>query len=115
MKRAVVFLVTMGMAVLAAIPAAATPPETEVSVFEEELEFETDPCTGSGPFVLEATFTVLDLLFEEGEGGKVISSQSIEITGPDSWSGQGTQTRLHHNGVRTLSCGWTRPRRTCTG
>ncbi len=70
----------------------------EVRDFEGEWFFENNPCTGSAEFSLEVTGTVRDILFLEGPGGKVVSTTSYEITGPDSWSGHGTETGVQHNG-----------------
>jgi hypothetical protein len=104
MRRSAVFVAIVAVTALTAIPAVAEAPETEVSSFDEELSFEGPNCvTDEELFVLEATFTVRDIIFEEGDGGKVFTTMSTEITGPDPWSGQGTQTQLQHNGERTLS------------
>lgn len=103
MKKLFVLGLAMVMAAVVAIPASATPPEIDVWVDEDVWDFENNPCTGSGPMFLEVTGTVQDILFWEGEGGKVVSTKRYEITGPGLWSGHGTITGVQHNGEMKLS------------
>jgi hypothetical protein len=99
-----VFLLTMVLATLAAQPASAEAPDTEVWQYDDVWEFESHPCDhNSGPFSLKVTLTVRDIIFSEGEGGKTVSTFNLDLNGPDAWSGTGTQTLLQHNGIRTLS------------